>query len=155
MSGDPHAAEGSAPSPPVAAGRPKLNLAPRSANPGSAAPASGSSGKPNPFGGAVPREAVIAGRTGLSESEVLKKEASAAVRLRLTSEQQEQKRAKEAEVADAKKALAEAKELADEVISRTAAAKAAEAEAALAELMQSFEVRAVGAPPAAWALLWC
>ena len=172
MSGDHNAAEGSAPSPPVAAGRPKLNLAPRSANAG-AAPAGGSSGKPNPFGGAVPREAVIAGRTGVSESEVLKKEASAAVRLRLSSEQQEQKKAKEMEVrvfarpsppgllppgdsdrvlaccvfsvqvAEAKKALAEAKELGDEVISRTAADKAEEAEAALAELMQSFEALAV------------
>ena len=109
---DANAAEpqGSAP----VATRPKLNLAPRSANPGASAPAGGSSGKPNPFGGAVPREAVIAGRTGVNESDVLKKEAqAAAVRLRLSSEQQEQKKTKELEVADAKKALTEAKELGD------------------------------------------
>lgn len=129
-----------APSPPV---RPKLNLAPRSAA-ASSGSAPTASGKPSPFGAARPREAVIAERTGVAETEVLKKDASqfASLRLRLTGEQSDQKRGKESELAEAKKALAEAKELGDDAITRIAASRCAEVEAELSTLMANFEVRA-------------
>jgi Plant specific eukaryotic initiation factor 4B len=131
-----------APSPPV---RPKLNLAPRSAA-ASSGSAPTASGKPSPFGAARPREAVIAERTGVAETEVLKKDASqfASLRLRLTGEQSDQKRGKESELAEAKKALAEAKELGDDAITRIAASRCAEVEAELSTLMANFEVRARG-----------
>ena len=55
--------------------RPRLNLKPRSADAPKAGGYGASSGKSNPFGAARPREAVIAERSGVSEEDVIKKQA--------------------------------------------------------------------------------
>ncbi len=120
--------------------RPKLNLAPRSANAGSPAAAPSSGSKPSPFGAARPREAVIAERTGVKEEEVLKRDAASYTpKLRLSREQSDDQRALEGEVAHAKKELEEAADEAAKAAARTAlAAKEAE----LKKLLDGFEARA-------------
>eukprot|EP00898_Chlorokybus_atmophyticus_P006162 jgi/Chlat1/6547/Chrsp45S06019 len=87
----------------VPAGRPKLNLAPRSAN-AEAGARGGSSGKPNPFGAARPREAIMAERQGKSEREILQEQAVKEwqPRVTLTEAQYEEKKAAESEIAFAR-----------------------------------------------------
>ena len=124
-------------------------MAKRTEGAGSPASAPSSGSKPSPFGAARPREAVIAERTGVKESDVIKQDAATYVpKLRLSREQSDDQAALEGEVAHAKKELEEAGDDAGKAGSAKAALSAKEGE--LKALLDSFEVReAAGAQAAA------
>lgn len=86
--------------------RKRLVFAPRSAEGVAKATAASSSGKSNPFGAAKPREAVLATRSGKTEDEILKEELSKdKLKLRLTSQQAEEKEGIEASIEELKEGL--------------------------------------------------
>ena len=96
--------------------------------------------QPNPFGAARPREAVIAERTGVKESDVVKTEAAAwKPSLRLSREQSDDKQALEDEIKFAQKELTEAGDDAGKAAAAKEALAAKEAE--LAKMMDGFEAR--------------
>ncbi|GMH38275.1 hypothetical protein BSKO_06159 [Bryopsis sp. KO-2023] len=91
--------------------RKPLELAPRNEEKAKLKSPVRSSKKSNPFGDARPREEVLASRTGQSEMEILRHEAEQEhLRLRLTPQQENEKRQLEVEILEAEKMLAAARD---------------------------------------------
>lgn len=123
----------------VPAGRPKLDLAPRSSGADSSSPAL-TRAKSNPFGAARPREQIIAEREGKKENELLKELAQKEWKptVVLTEEQREEKKALEAELAFAKSECERSDEGSIELKEEVAAK-----EKKLEDLLASFEKMAL------------
>eukprot|EP00879_Flechtneria_rotunda_P004671 GHRR01004933.1.p1 GENE.GHRR01004933.1~~GHRR01004933.1.p1 ORF type:complete len:299 (+),score=89.26 GHRR01004933.1:92-988(+) len=123
--------------------RPRLNLKPRDETAAKQLELNRSASGKNPFGDAKPREAVLASRTGKSETEILVEEVKAEKpKLRLNAQQLEDKRAAEAAVAEVQELLAaEPDEAAQAGIREELAARQAQ----LDELMAGFEKLALEA----------
>jgi hypothetical protein len=87
--------------------RPRLNLKPRDESAVKKAELDRAhSGKANPFGAAKPREAVLANRSGKTESEILQEEvAKEKLKLRLTPEQAQEKEGIETQLGELKEAI--------------------------------------------------
>ncbi|KAK9821417.1 hypothetical protein WJX81_001422 [Elliptochloris bilobata] len=98
-------------------------------------------GKSNPFGAAKPREAVLAEKLGLKEEDVLKKEVlKDRVKLRLSREQEEEKRALEGSIEEAE---FEVEHEQDEALKQEKSAEVASRKAKLDDLLANFEKLAV------------
>ncbi|KAK9861422.1 hypothetical protein WJX84_004844 [Apatococcus fuscideae] len=98
------------------------------------------SGKQSVFGDAKPREVSLAGRSGKSEEEILREElAKDKIQLRLTPDQIQEKRAAEADIAEAQSSLDEAEEGQTEA----AAAELKSRQQKLEQLMHDFQEMAL------------
>ncbi|KAK9841577.1 hypothetical protein WJX74_008184 [Apatococcus lobatus] len=120
--------------------RRRLNLKPRDEAAAAKAAMERNSGKQSVFGDAKPREVSLAGRSGKSEEEILREElAKDKIQLRLTPDQIQEKRAAEADIAEAQSSLDEAEEGQTEA----AAAELKSRQQKLEQLMHDFQEMAL------------